>query len=121
MPPSLPKPEFKSCDETSLSLKLDLATIGGISDDRELRLQYKLPQEPWTVAKHEVVRPESHADGTINISNINVDDLNPGTPYSIRLCFINSKTGDLIETGPEIVFDTAPVDCTPKKKTCIVS
>ena len=119
--PGLSKPEFKSCDETSLSLKLNLSTLDGIQGDNQLRLQYKLPQEQWTAAKHVIVNTDMGTDGSVNISNIEVDDLNPGTPYCIRLAYFNKRTDELIEAGPEIVFDTSPVDCTPKKKSCIIS
>lgn len=110
----LSKPEFKSCDETSLTLSLNLSTIALLNDGNVLKLQYKLPHETWQEAK---IIPIG-ADCTVKSSSINVEDLNPGTPYCIRLGLFNGDV--LAESGPEIVFDTSPVDCTPKRK-CIVS
>ena len=46
-------------------------------------------------------------------------DLKPGTPYFVRLAV--EKCGGELEFGPETLFDTKPVDCTPKRKTCTIS
>ena len=46
-------------------------------------------------------------------------DLKPGTPYFVRLA-VEKISGEL-EYGPETVFDTKPIDCTPKRKTCEIS
>lgn len=49
---------------------------------------------------------------------MDIVDLDPGTPYFVRLVLLEN---DIInEIGPESVFDTKPIDCTPKKKTCII-
>lgn len=55
----------------------------------------------------------------IVLTEADVVDLKPGTPYYVRLA-IEKKNGD-IEFGPETVFDTKPIDCTPKGRKCIIS
>ena len=43
-----------------------------------------------------------------------------GTPYFVRLVLIDSD--EIVQViGPETVFDTAPVNCTPKERSCIIS
>ena len=117
MTSNLPKPTFHSCDETSLTMSLDISTIALITSGKTLKLQYKIPQVPWTEAKSVDVNTDSKVN--IKQSNVNVEDLNPGTPYQLRYCLYDGDNA--IEFGPETVFDTSPVDCTPKKKKCIVS
>lgn len=49
---------------------------------------------------------------------MDIVDLDPGTPYFVRLVLLQET--EIVETGPETVFDTKPIDCTPKKKTCSI-
>ncbi len=65
--PGIPKPEFKSCDETSLSLKLNVTAINGLDKSNELRLEYKLHHEAWPNAKHLIVQPEHGNESSVNI------------------------------------------------------
>ena len=45
----------------------------------------------------------------------------PGNPYFVRFVLVNSADGSE-HAGPETVFDTKPVDCTPKtEKKCVIS
>jgi hypothetical protein len=105
----IPKPEFSSCDETSLKFVIKYLT----PPNHILALQYKEPHEGWEVARE------------VNITNdevkiADVVDLKPGTPYFVRIAVINNDLGTR-QFGPETVFDTKPVDCTPKKRRCIIS
>ncbi len=108
-----PKPMFKSCDETSLKLIIDSNYHPPAGS--QLYLQYKEPHLSWDVAGEVAVTGD-----TINVNHI-VDavDLKPGTPYFVRL-MVKDEAGNQ-QIGPETVFDTKPIDCTPKKRSCVVS
>ena len=108
---AIPKPQFKSCDETSLKLIIQYSVPQG----SRLFLQYKEPHADWAAAGEVNVRGES-----VDVNDV-VDavDLKPGTPYFVRLAE-EDENGNR-QFGPETVFDTKPIDCTPKKKKCIIS
>lgn len=112
----LPKPAFFSADETSLSLKWDRIDIG--TSNYEIKLQYKEHHESWAEARGVIVEKN---ESSVKVMAGDVNDLKPGTPYYVRLIIL-SQNGDIIEAGPETVFDTKPVDCGPKGKSgkCIV-
>ncbi len=110
---ALPKPSFASCDETSLKLKwntIDLSSLVGLS------LQYKEIFETWDQAKDCVI-PIDSAQGA-KLSEADVVDLKPGTPYYVRLAAVDKDGAK--HFGPDTVFDTQPIDCTPKNRKCTV-
>mgnify|MGYP005991826861 CR=1 FL=1 len=111
---TLPKPLFASCDETSLKLKWDLIDVSTLS---QLSLQYKEIFETWEQAKDCPI-PIDSVEGA-KLSEADVVDLKPGTPYYVRLSAMG-KDGEA-QVGPETVFDTKPIDCTPKNRKCIIS
>lgn len=114
---SIPKPEFDSCDETSLTLKWHSLTV---SKGERVLLQYKEPHVDWKDAQ-DVAISQDEATGQILLTNADLVDLKPGTPYFVRFVII-SKEGS-VQAGPETVFDTKPIDCGPKgkKSTCSMS
>jgi len=117
MATSLPKPVFVSCDETSLTLKCVDPTTAGRNwapPDCNLFLEFKEPPEDWSKAGSLAL---DAATGEIDAQEI--VDLKPGTPYFVRIVAKHRSNGQVIE-GPETVFDTKPVDCTPKKKKCTI-
>jgi hypothetical protein len=108
---SIPKPSLSDVDETSLTLGWTPFTIPPAC---VAHLQYKLPHEEWNQSKFvEITGSE------VKITS-QVADLTPGTPYCVRIVTVNSS-GGIENAGPETVFDTAPINCTPKEKKCIVS
>lgn len=109
----LPKPVFDSCDETSLKLKWGNLDTAGL---RQLRLQYKDVHLPWEQAKFVSISLDNPSE--VNLTAFDVVDLEPGTPYSVRLAVVY-QTGEE-QFGPETVFDTKPIDCTPKQKKCVI-
>jgi len=115
MSESLPKPVLKDVDETSLTLSWEGFTVPA---NRTIKIQYKLPQQSWDDAKS----MNSGGCGTeVTVTeNSEVADLEPGTPYFVRLVLVDSND-EIQETGPETVFDTAPINCTPKEKKCVIS
>jgi|Transcript_31934 hypothetical protein len=112
----LPKPAFDSCDETSLKLKWEKINISTL---RSLTLQYKEIHEDWNQAQGCNV-PVDSPGGEIGTSLTQTDvvDLKPGTPYYVRLQAVDNDGN--ITNGPDTVFDTKPVDCGPKRR-CTVS
>jgi hypothetical protein len=111
---SLPKPAFLSCDETSLKLKWEVIDHSLLTS---LALQYKEVFETWEQAKDCPI-PVNSPDGA-QLSSADVVDLKPGTPYYVRLVAV-TKDGTSVQ-GPETVFDTQPIDCTPKTRKCTIS
>jgi hypothetical protein len=124
----IPKPVFKTCDETSLKLTWDHAALTqalestGQKNNFDVRVQYKEIHEPWEKTKEYNI-PATCQDGVrleTLLKEADLVDLKPGTPYFVRLV-VFKKDDQSLTIGPETVFDTKPIDCTPKKKTCIVS
>lgn len=113
----LPVPYLLEVDETSICLALKPPPTEGITSSGELFLEYKLPHQDWS--KGASVPVEIPAHGKDSRATVLVADLLPGTPYIVRLAH-RSFSGQT-SYGEEIVFDTAPVDCTPKRKKCNVS
>ena len=110
----LPVPHLLEADETSISLSLRPAE--GVVASGELFLEYRLPHQDWS--KGTSVPVEVSAGKELR-ATVLVADLLPGTPYIVRLVH-RTQTGQTTY-GSEVVFDTAPVDCTPKRKKCFVS
>jgi hypothetical protein len=115
----IPKPSFKSCDETSLKLFWESPAFSAIVEkpNYEVKLQYKEIHEPWEQAKEHATNAKK---SEVSITEMDVVDLNPGTPYFVRLAIYNNDDGSVVY-GPDTVFDTRPVDCVPKRKRCIIS
>ena len=117
---SIPIPVFVDCDETSLKIKVVEAKGTGPNDSfppsgYKLRLQCKEPEAEWDAAR--VV----NVDEQNTFSGEDIVDLEPGNPYFVRFALINDADGST-QYGPETVFDTKPVDCTPKtEKKCVIS
>ena len=108
---TLPKPVLKKWDETSLTLETDGITWDPATE--QLSLQFKEPPVAWSDASSLVIEP----DGAIK-RETEIINLKPGTPYIIRLR-LQKIDSDIY--GPEAVFDTLPVDCTPRrKKKCVI-
>ena len=118
---NIPMPVFVSCDETSLKVKVIESQAGDAPNESfppkgfKLKLECKETHQEWTEAR----RIEVDEQNTFNGEDIG--DLEPGNPYFIRFVLISDVDGS-VQCGPETVFDTKPVDCTPKtEKKCIIS
>lgn len=105
---NIPKPTFKTCDETSLTLGWPHFA----SENVVVKLQYKKHYEDW-----EKCFTLDVASGATEVEVMEVEDLEPGTPYFVRLV-VETESG--IVEGPACVFDTKPIDCTPKRKNCVI-
>ena len=115
---SIPKPKFVSCDETSLKINIEYKAGAGMT----MMLQYKEPPEQWSAAR-EITVPTPSSSGNITLSTAvcgELVDLKPGSAYFVRVAVRNCSTG-AVEYGLESVFDTKPIDCTPKRKKCSIS
>ena len=113
----LPEPYLLEVDETSISLSLKPPPSLELASSGNLHLEYKLPHQDWS--KGASVQVEVAASGKESRATVLLADLLPGTPYVVRL--VHQTPSGQTSYGAEIVFDTAPVDCTPKKKKCSVS
>ena len=53
----------------------------------------------------------------------NIEGLNPGTTYTLRVKTLVSGNGDEVAAGrpsPELIIDTEAVSCTPKPSQCLI-
>ncbi len=55
----------------------------------------------------------------------NIEDLNPGTTYTVRLRVLSAvaSEGESAAPGkpsPELIIDTEAVSCTPKANQCVI-
>ena len=117
---SIPLPKFVTCDETSMRIKV-LEQEQGSSPSNSfpptgcsLVLQYKEVHQTWKEAKELKIDEKNEVDA----GAMDMEDLEPGTPYYVR--FLMIKPDGSVEEGPETVYDTKPVDCTPKEKKCTI-
>lgn len=129
----LPKPVFQDADETSLIIKLsdkmdenDAIEFLQKAKKNLIRVQAKCINDSWEKAIEVSVGVKENdtartAEISISSMKIEVGNLNPQTAYNVRFVVINEERY-IIETGPETVFDTAPVDCGPKGKSkkCLI-
>lgn len=67
----IPKPAFKACDETSLTLVWE--GIGSLEDSDEVRLEYKRPNEEWA-SDNSIAIEKGNGEALI----VEVIDLEPG-------------------------------------------
>lgn len=116
----IPSPFLQGADETSIQVSFE--PTENLFDAGTLYLQYKLPHVEWDKAAQAPVEYDiSTKDKEPKISVL-VADLLPGTPYVTRLMLVSKANSSDISYGPEVVFDTAPIGCTPKKKRqCSIS
>jgi len=122
----IPIPSFVSCDETSLKVcVVDQQKGGGPKasfppEGCKLSLQCKDARNPdmdWDSPQVKTIA----VDESNEFDGKEVDDLEPGTPYYVR--FVLTNPNGTKDYGPETVFDTKPVDCTPKDnggKKCVI-
>jgi hypothetical protein len=109
----IPKPTFVTCDETSLKITWQdfVVPTGG-----NFYLQYKEPPEQWEGCREIRLAMQT---GEVTFKPADLVDLKPGTPYYVRLSVLNAD--GTREYGLEAVFDTKPIDCTPRGKRCSIS
>jgi len=95
-----PKPTFISAEETSITIE-----ITSDPDVSSYDINYKQNAQPWDVALSKSVNAQENS--TIKFTVI---ELLPGTVYCIRLVAKNNEYENS-EPGPEMICDTASVDC----------
>ena len=128
----VPEPMLLDADETSITIAFRPPTqqpppqsIDALFDSGDLYLQYRLPHVDWSKGTQILVerkeRKEENANSPIKIEVL-LADLTPGTPYIVRFCHKAKNSGGK-SYGKEVVFDTAPIGCTPrrKKRSCTLS
>jgi hypothetical protein len=113
----IPAPFFLDADETSISLSFK--PTPGLLESGSVALEYRLPHFDWS--KGTRVPVECSVKTEQPKIDVLVADLLPGTPYVVRLVHVSKE--NVSTFGPEVVFDTAPIGCTPKRKkrSCTIS
>mmetsp|Transcript_5258 Transcript_5258/g.9659 ORF Transcript_5258/g.9659 Transcript_5258/m.9659 type:complete len:123 (+) Transcript_5258:197-565(+) len=122
MPPSGPKLDFIGASETIITV-----AFNPLNSHDNYELQWKEYPQKWendgqskTVNAKEVTRNRN------NKIQMNIEDLNPGTTYTVRLRVLSlvASDGESSAPGkpsPELIIDTEAVSCTPKASHCIIS
>jgi hypothetical protein len=114
----VPSPFLQDADETSITLSFKATPE--LLQTGVLHLQYTLAHAGWD----HMMTVDVEFDGESKEPKVSVavHDLKPGTPYLVRLMLVRNDNGE-VKYGPEVVFDTAPIGCTPKnkKKKCSIS
>jgi hypothetical protein len=98
----LPTLHLESCEETSIYLTWDKEQLGNNAANAVLEWKLAL-QSDWSNVTQ--VKPDE------SLGSAEIMGLEPGTPYSFRL-----RLGG--EEGPAATFDTMPMGCTPKERSC---
>ncbi len=63
-------------------------------------------------------------DDSTLVFAMDIVDLEPAMMYFVRLATLHSdgsSSAVLSRLGPEVVFDTKPINCAPKTKSCLIS
>mmetsp|Transcript_3340 Transcript_3340/g.5190 ORF Transcript_3340/g.5190 Transcript_3340/m.5190 type:complete len:123 (-) Transcript_3340:85-453(-) len=119
MTPSGPKLDFIGASETIITVAFNPLNSHDIYE-----LQWKEYPQKWesdgqskTISAKEATRNRSN-----KIQN-NIEDLNPGTTYTVRLRVLSvvASEGESTAPGkpsPELIIDTEAVSCTPKASQC---
>ncbi|KAL9181641.1 hypothetical protein ACHAXT_010446 [Thalassiosira profunda] len=117
---SAPKLEFIGASETIITVAFNPL----VSHD-SYELQWKEYPQKWE--SDGLSKTVNVKDATRNKSNkiqCNIDDLNPGTTYTVRLRVWGKGTdGEAPPPGkpcPELIIDTEAVSCTPKANQCAI-
>ncbi|KAL3811210.1 hypothetical protein ACHAXA_004512 [Cyclostephanos tholiformis] len=90
-------------------------------------LQWKEYPQKWEIdGKSKTINAKEVSKNRNNKIQANIEDLNPGTTYTVRLRVlrvVGSGVGGSATPGkpsPELIIDTEAVSCTPKASQCII-
>lgn len=116
----IPSPFLVDADETSITLSFKPSP--GLLEAGTLHLEYRLPHANWEQGSRAPVDFQIVDGANEPKITVAVFELLPGTPYIVRLCLVNESSG-ATRYSSEVVFDTAPIGCVPKKKkkTCVIT
>ena len=99
------------CLQTSITVEFKPESTDGL----KYQVQWKEYHESWDAnAKKKFVEDSK--------SKVEIEDLEPGTTYCLRLVVCDSSEQPIGEPGKELILDTEQVGCTPKpdKSCCVV-
>lgn len=109
-PRTPPKPAFVAAEETSITIE-----ITPDPDVISYDIYYKQNAQPWDLALCKTINAQDQ-----NKIKSTVIELLPGTVYCIRLVAKDDKDENS-EPGPEMICDTASVDCNNSSQCrCII-
>mmetsp|Transcript_9827 Transcript_9827/g.11507 ORF Transcript_9827/g.11507 Transcript_9827/m.11507 type:complete len:117 (+) Transcript_9827:188-538(+) len=110
----VPKPTFISAEETSITFEViaEEVQLGVKSYD----VYYKQHAQPWDVAACKTIDAQQ---GTKDKVVCTLEELIPGTPYCIRIV-VRLESNETSEPGPEMVVDTASIDCNNSGPCCTI-
>ncbi|KAL7437892.1 hypothetical protein ACHAXH_005066 [Discostella pseudostelligera] len=121
MAPSGPKLDFIGASETIISV-----AFNPLSSHDNYELQWKEYPQKWeTDGQSKRICAKDVPRNKNNKIQANIEDLNPGSTYTVRLrvLAVGSSEGEVGAPGkpsPELIIDTEAVSCTPKASQCIL-
>lgn len=85
---------------------------------------HNIAYQKWETDGHQksINAKESPRTGN-NKLQTNIEGLNPGTTYTLRLKVLVAGNNDETAAGrpsPELIIDTEAVSCTPKPSQCLI-
>lgn len=121
MAPSGPKLDFIGASETIITV-----AFIPLSSHDNYELQWKEYPQKWeTDGNCKTINAKEVTKNRNNQVQTNIEDLNPGTTYTVRLRVLRlaGSEGGSATSGkpsPELIIDTEAVSCTPKASQCVI-
>jgi len=86
-------------------------------------LEWKEYPQKWDDGQQKSINAKEVPRTGNNKLQTNIEGLNPGTTYTLRVKTLVSGNGDEVAAGrpsPELIIDTEAVSCTPKPSQCLI-
>ncbi|KAL7482167.1 hypothetical protein ACHAW6_007861 [Cyclotella cf. meneghiniana] len=114
-----PKLDFVGASETIITVSFTPL----LSHDNYL-LEWKEYPQKWDIdGQQKSINAKEVPRSGNNKLLTNIEGLNPGTTYTLRLKVVVAVNGEEPTTGrpsPELIIDTEAVSCTPKPSQCLI-
>mmetsp|Transcript_18924 Transcript_18924/g.45394 ORF Transcript_18924/g.45394 Transcript_18924/m.45394 type:complete len:123 (-) Transcript_18924:255-623(-) len=121
MAPSGPKLDFIGASETIITV-----AFNPLNSHDNYEIQWKEYPQKWEIdGQNKTINAKESYRNRSNKIQTNIEDLNPGTTYTVRLRVMSvvASDGESAAPGkpsPELIIDTEAVSCTPKASQCVL-
>jgi len=121
MVPSGPKLDFLGASETVITV-----AFNPLNSHDNYVVQWKEYHQKWeTDGESKSVDVKTIPRNSNNKVQANIEGLNPGTTYTVRLRVLSAASSEEEvptpgKPSPELIIDTEAVSCTPKPNQCAV-
>mmetsp|Transcript_9457 Transcript_9457/g.21050 ORF Transcript_9457/g.21050 Transcript_9457/m.21050 type:complete len:120 (+) Transcript_9457:78-437(+) len=114
-----PKLDFVGASETIITV-----SFNPLNSHDAYILEWKEYPQKWETDGQKISLNAKEVPQTRNNKiQTNIEGLNPGTTYTVRLRVMTSANGEEPVSGkpsPELIIDTEAVGCTPKPNQCMI-